>query len=125
MYLIDTNVFLEILLSDPNWKNCETFLDNNINNLFISDFSLHSIGVILFHMNKPGLYLKFVQDIIPRINIVTISPSDYTCLTQGKVIYNFDFDDAFQYCVAKYQGLSLVTQDNDFRCVTDITVQFL
>jgi predicted nucleic acid-binding protein len=125
MYLIDTNIFLEILLSNPNKTNCETFLYNNIGYLNISDFSLHSIGVILSQRNKLGLYLKFIRDIIPRINVVTIPTSYYICLAQGKGTYNLDFDDAFQYCVAKYQGLNLVTQDKHFQGVTDITVQFL
>ena len=48
MYLVDTNIFLEILLNDPNKLNCEKFLNDNINNLYISDFSLHSIGIILW-----------------------------------------------------------------------------
>ena len=48
MYLIDTNIFLEVLLTQEKKETCKKFLDENIKNLYISDFSLHSIGVILF-----------------------------------------------------------------------------
>jgi predicted nucleic acid-binding protein len=52
MYLVDTNVFLEILLTQEKQDACRKFLETNVGSLFISDFSLHSIGVILFRNNK-------------------------------------------------------------------------
>lgn len=58
MYLVDTNIFLEILLHQENSKECKLFLDNNIVALHISDFSLHSIGVILFRNKKREYFLK-------------------------------------------------------------------
>lgn len=36
-----------------------------------------------------------------------------------------DFDDAYQYCTAKYYGLKLVTMDKDFKKVEDVEVLFL
>ena len=48
MYLIDTNVFPEVLLAQEKRELCKNFLNANIGSLYISDFSLHSIGVILF-----------------------------------------------------------------------------
>jgi predicted nucleic acid-binding protein len=125
MYLIDTNIFLEILLNDSNSEKCETFLDTNIDNLHISDFSLHSIGIILYRTNKPELYLQFVLDIIPKIQVVTLPPEYHFYLDEGRITYHFDFDDAYQYGTAKYHGLNLETQDHDFEFVTDITVEFL
>ncbi len=44
--LIDTNIFLEILLDQEKKNICKEFLNYNIDHLFLSDFSLHSIGVI-------------------------------------------------------------------------------
>ena len=52
MYLIDTNIFLEILLSQEQKDICKEFLVSKIEQIYISDFSLHSIGVILFKNNK-------------------------------------------------------------------------
>jgi hypothetical protein len=48
MYLIDTNIFLEILLDQTKKAACKTFLDKHSGQLALSDFSLHSIGVIAF-----------------------------------------------------------------------------
>ena len=48
MYLVDTNIFLEILLKQNKSESCKAFLDKNIGAISISDFTLHSIGVILF-----------------------------------------------------------------------------
>ncbi len=59
MYLLDTNIFLEILLGQEKKDECKKFLIANEDNIFISDFSLHSIGVILFRHNssfKPTLF---------------------------------------------------------------------
>lgn len=38
---------------------------------------------------------------------------------------NFDFDDAYQYAVAKHYGLKIVTMDRDFARVTDMGVIFI
>lgn len=48
MYLIDTSVFLEVLLTQDKKEKCKKFLSDNLEELNISDFSLHSIGIILF-----------------------------------------------------------------------------
>jgi predicted nucleic acid-binding protein len=46
-YLVDTNVFLEILLNQAGRKKCEAFLQDEKGAAWISDFTLHSIGVLL------------------------------------------------------------------------------
>jgi uncharacterized protein len=46
-YLFDTNIFLEILLDQNKKDKSKKIISENIDELFISDFSLHSIGVIL------------------------------------------------------------------------------
>jgi predicted nucleic acid-binding protein len=56
MYLIDTNIFLEILLSQKQKDICKEFLVSNTEHIYISDFSLHSIGVILFRNNKETVF---------------------------------------------------------------------
>jgi hypothetical protein len=42
MFLVDTNIFLEILLRQDKKEDCKSFLDNNIENINVTDFSLHS-----------------------------------------------------------------------------------
>jgi len=48
MNLVDTNIFLEILLKQEKSEACKSFLSKNKGAINISDFTLHSIGVILF-----------------------------------------------------------------------------
>ena len=35
---------------------------------------------------------------------------------------NLDFDDAYQYSVAKYYGLKIVTMDRDFEKIKDLEI---
>ncbi|MHA1721993.1 MAG: type II toxin-antitoxin system VapC family toxin [Candidatus Baldrarchaeia archaeon] len=126
MYLIDTNIFLEILLEQEKKEKCKKFLNENIENLCISDFSLHSIGVILFRNNKEEVFKNFVDDIIPNIEIVTLPKNSYKDLPKVKKMLGLDFDDAYQYKTAEQHSLRIVTMDKDFEKVKDkITVIFL
>ena len=38
---------------------------------------------------------------------------------------DLDFDDAYQYSVAKYYGLKIVTMDKDFEKIKDVEIIFL
>ncbi len=126
MLLIDTNVFLEILLTQEKQEMCKRFLDKNIGNLRISDFSLHSIGVILFRNNKEDIFKKFVNDLSPRVNIISLSKESYKDLPDIKNKLELDFDDAYQYKVANDNNIEIVTMDRDFeRAKHEIKVTFL
>jgi predicted nucleic acid-binding protein len=98
MYLVDTNIFLEILLIQEKQKACKKFLEANVGSLHISDFSLHSIGVILF---KEEIFTKFLKDIIPNLEITTLPKMSYEDLAEIKKKIGLDFDDAYQYQVAR------------------------
>ena len=126
MYLIDTNIFLEILLSQKQKDICKEFLVSNIEHIYISDFSLHSIGVILFRSNKETVFDKFVRDIIQKIKILTLSEELYSDLGKVKEEFGLDFDDAYQFKTAEEYGLSIVTQDKDFeKIAAKINITFL
>jgi len=72
MFLVDTNIFLEILLGQDKKEVCKRFLAKNIGNLNITDFSLHSIGVILFRYSKEDIFRKFVEDVMPDTKILSL-----------------------------------------------------
>ena len=125
-YLVDANIFLEILLSQERQEACKRFLVMAIGNICISDFSLHSIGVILFRNNKENIFKKFAKDVIPKVRIVTLSKESYKDLVEIRNKLELDFDDAYQYKVANDYNLEIVTMDNDFKKVKrDIKVIFL
>src|SRR5438094_8562687 len=108
--LVDTNIFLEILLDQPARPKCEAFLDNNEDAAGISDFSLHSLGVLLFRKNRAELFRRFVSDTLPELSVLTLSNPGYLGLVEARDKFGLDFDDAYQFCVAKESGLSLATQ---------------
>jgi uncharacterized protein len=119
MYLLDTNIFLEILLGQEKKTVCKNFLDENKGNLNISDFTLHSIGVILFKYKKEEVFKQFIDDILSKIDILSLPEDSYHNVINLKKSYNLDFDDSYQYSVAKYYGIKVVTLDNDFLKVKD------
>ena len=125
MYLIDTNIFLEILLQQEKSEQCKSFLNNNIKLLCISDFSFHSIGVILFRQNKIQTFQFFIQEIIPLVTILSLPQNSYSALIDIKQNLSLDFDDAYQYAICKSFYCDLVTMDNDFRKIDDIKIEYL
>jgi len=125
MFLVDTNIFLEILLQQSKSGECKEFLDKNIGDLSISDFSLHSIGVILFRQKKEETFLKFISDMLPKVNLVTLPKSKYAAVVTNKTKWQLDFDDAYQYSICKYRGCNLATMDRDFKKINDLVVHFL
>ena len=125
MFLVDTNIFLEILLKQDKNNICKAFLDENISLINISDFTLHSIGVILFRHNEEKLFSKFISDTLPETCLISLPRNGYEEVTQIKEEYNLDFDDSYQYCICKKYDLQLVTMDQDFKKAKDIEVVFL
>lgn len=112
--LIDTNIFLEILLNQKKDAICKAYLNQKIGEIYISDFSLHSIGVILFRNKKFELYKTFINDVLPKVKLVTLQSKDYYKLANIANQFNLDFDDAYQVTVAKSLNLAVSTMDNDF-----------
>ena len=125
MYLVDTNIFLEILLRQAKSQDCKDFLINNVGELSFTDFSLHSIGVILFRQREDDLFLKFLDDMLPKIHLVTLPKNQYKQLIRNRKKHKLDFDDAYQLSVCKSYGLKLVTMDEDFKDITEIDILFL
>jgi hypothetical protein len=53
--LVDTNIFIEVSLNQASAVDARTFLENRKgHDLYVSDFALHSIGLLLFRQ-RPGL----------------------------------------------------------------------
>ncbi len=125
MYLLDTNIFLEILLRQEKSSVCKTFITSHHDEIFISDFSLHSIGVILFRHKKHDIFSEFIQDMISKIRILNLPSSEYTKLFHSNTKYKLDFDDFYQYIIAKYYDLQIVTMDSDFKKIKDVKINFL
>jgi len=62
VYLIDTNVWLERLLDQERSEEVGQLLSNiPSEDLFITDFAFHSIGVILARLNEIAILSLFIQ----------------------------------------------------------------
>jgi len=117
MYLVDTNIFLELLLSLANAASVREFLEKT-NPAFISltDFSLHSIGVLLFREHQYDLFTRFMVDILGEgdIRIMSLSQDEVAQLSATARKIRIDFDDACQYAAACKYNITLVSFDHDF-----------
>lgn len=125
-YLVDTNIFLEILLGQPNKEDCKQFLRENSGQCGLSDFSLHSIGVITLRGRRPQAYRAFLHDVLPGVALLHLDKQAYPSVLHAHERLSLDFDDAYQFCLAQRHGVTLVTQDRDFVQVKqEIPVRFL
>lgn len=104
MYLVDTNVWLERLLEQERAEEVKRFLGSvSSDQLSITDFSFHSIGMILNRLNRREGLLRFVQDTLidGAVRLIRLNP--VATQRQVNVIerLRLDFDDAYQYVVAE------------------------
>ncbi len=125
MYLLDTNILLEILLQQEKSSECEYFMNNNLGAIAISDFTLHSIGVILLRNKKFEVFGKFISEVLEKVIIFSLPTSSYSVIADYSKKKGLDFDDTYQCLVAKHYLLSVVTMDTDFKKVEDVQVLFL
>jgi predicted nucleic acid-binding protein len=118
--------FLKFCLSRRKKEKCKTFLVENYGKMVLSDFSLHSIGVILFRNQKYSLYNSFISDVIPNIKVASIGKNRYSRLKELAVRFNLDFDDSYQAVLSEEFKLAIVTMDKDFeRIKNHIKIKFL
>ena len=120
--LVDTNLFIEVLLNQVSACDARTFLENRKGHeLFVSDFALHSIGLLLFRHKQHQVFRQFLQDVIGNagIGLVSLSAQEMDSLVDVAAKFNLDFDDAYQYSAAKRHGLEIVSFDADFDRTTE------
>lgn len=117
MYLLDTNIWLERLLQQARSADVKKLLDAvDSSDLAISDFSLHSIGVILGRSQKLALLDQFATDLFihGRVAMLGVPALEMQKVTAAMRAQRLDFDDAYQYVLAKGGPLVLVSFDTDF-----------
>lgn len=109
MYLIDTNIFLELLLEQEKAEEVrEFFLKVPSSDISISEFTFYSIGVALLRLRRFTLLLKWVSEITEsEIQIIRLNPEYMPMLIENAKNFNLDFDDAYQYTVSSIYNLQL------------------
>lgn len=117
LYLLDTNIFLELLLDQKESGSVRELLSSkNPEELGISDLAFHSIGIILYQKKAAHLFSDFIDDLFGNggITIFALGSEDMKRLEQVSLSFCLDFDDAYQYVVAEKFNLTLVSFDTDF-----------
>lgn len=112
--VIDSGVFLEVLLAQERAHLARTAIEQRQNRLIVTDFSLHAIGLVLLRNKKKELFKEFFEDVAPRLDLISLPIDSYTNLLDYHQRLNLDFDDAYQVAAAVLRGYSLVTLDSDF-----------
>lgn len=115
--LVDTNVFLEVLLAQANAPEAEAFLKSaRDHDLFMSDYTLHSIGLLLLRRGLPSVFRQFLADLITSgaVAVVSIAVEEMEGIIHAATTFHLDFDDAYQYVAADRYDLAIVSYDADF-----------
>ena len=117
MWLVDTNIWLELLLEQERASEVRQFLQETpAESLWMTDFSLYSIGIILMRTGKSSLWEEFVSDVVERseTRLVSLGVEELKHIPALGLQLGLDFDDAYQYVVAEKYNLTLVSFDADF-----------
>ncbi|MEI6259768.1 MAG: PIN domain-containing protein [Deltaproteobacteria bacterium] len=116
-FLIDANIFLEVMLNQQHAQEAKLFLQkSDIHEYFISDFSLHSIALILLRRRAFNLLERFIADTVRSgsIRVRGVPPDDLMQVVDAAQQHGLDFDDAYQYVLALQHELPIISFDSDF-----------
>jgi len=105
MYLLDTNIFLEIMLSRPRKEVCKRFLDvlrDGEETGIVTDFSVYSIMVIMSSLAKLRQLRTFLTSLsaYKGLGIYTTTLSDKAKAVDICLEKTLDIDDSIQYSAA-------------------------
>jgi len=117
MYLLDTNIILELLLDQDRAAEVERFLRTTPpGRLYFSEFSLYSLGIILFRHGRHDAFDQIVRDLFvtDRVRLLRLGTTEIQDTARTARQHNLDFDDAYQYAVAEMHRLAIVSFDGDF-----------
>ena len=116
-FLLDTNIFLEIILEQEKAQQARDLLSRaGEYEFFVSDYSLHSIGLLLFRREQHDVFRRFLVDLLfnAGVRLIALSAEEMEEVLLPARRFNLDFDDAYQYTIAECYGLAIVSFDTDF-----------
>jgi len=115
--LLDTNIFLEIILGQEKAQEARDLLSRvGKYEFFVSDYSIHSIGLLLFRREQHDIFKRFLMDMLfnAGVRLIALSAEEMEGILSPARRFNLDFDDAYQYTIAECYELSIVSFDTDF-----------
>jgi len=117
VFLLDRNIWLERLLGQGQAEVVAELLDTlSPSDMCITDFTLHSIGVICNRLNQRDVFVKFVDDVLIDAGVVLVSipANQMKIVVEIMALFRLDFDDAYQYVAAELEKATIVSFDQDF-----------
>jgi uncharacterized protein len=117
VYLVDTNIWLERLLDQARSQEVGDFLERiPADCLYVTDFTLHSIGIVLVKLGEGDAFLNFVKDVITDggVRLAGMVADEMMSVIKASTDYKLDFDDAYQYATAVKFDFEIVSFDADF-----------
>jgi uncharacterized protein len=117
VYLLDTNIWLERLLGQAQSAVVGRLLESlPVERMLMTDFTLHSLGVILNRLGQRAAFNQLVQDVLidADVGLVRLAPAAMYRVVMVMERYRLDFDDAYQYVSAERENAVIVSFDGDF-----------
>lgn len=117
LILLDTNIFLELLLDQKRAAECENLLEHIATGdieAAITHFAVHAVEAVLEDSKTLATFLANLEHSAGMVIYdTTLSDEMAAALISQKI--DLDFDDALQYYVAKKLGAeSIVSFDEHF-----------
>ena len=117
MFLVDTNIWLELLLDQERAAEVRRFLEvHEASQLAITEFSLYSMGIVLTRLNRHEVFTDFLADTLEhsRVRLIRLDVAGLKEVMDVQRRFELDFDDAYQYVAASQHNLTLLSFDRDF-----------
>jgi len=117
VFLLDTNIWLERLLGQRQADIVGELLNTlSTSEMCMTDFTLHSIGVICNRLQQRDVFVQFVEDLLidSDVLVVTVPPKAMKRVVEVMNNFNLDFDDAYQYVAAEREKAIIISFDKDF-----------
>lgn len=120
MLLIDTNIFLEVMLAQTKRKACMEFLNSvreGKRKAAVTDFTIYSIMIILDGRGKLRELDRFLRSLSMYKGLTPYATSleDKVDAVELAASGEFDVDDAVQYASARsLRAKAVVSLDKDF-----------
>ncbi|MDZ7260569.1 MAG: PIN domain-containing protein, partial [candidate division KSB1 bacterium] len=116
MKLIDTNIFLEILLKQTKSEIAKQVLrdlNETLEPFIVTSFTIHSIIVILENRKQLKELQIFINSLSEFGNLIfyCLDFDEVSEIVNNLSQWKLDFDDAFQYFVAKKMDAEIITFD--------------
>ena len=117
LILIDTNIFLELMLAQSRASDCEALLEavsKGKIEAVVSHFTVHAVEAVLSSKNALVTFLRNLENSV-GLSVFETGVTDEISVALLAEKMTLDFDDALQYYVAKRLGVeAIVSFDKHF-----------